>query len=237
MKYMESMQRLIDDRGYVKHSSGVIDGNALAYTGLHYLVARKLGYDGPTRFSEVVRSVTIRPGLIERAGKPGDRQAHDDYVYLLCCSPREDAGSFAQAVLRHGEEYNWYFDNNDPYKKPSIIEALFKWDKSVLRRWFGRVPGFVAVTKLAASKKLNFWDYTFLTIDLLSTSFRNNGTSGHLMDWAKCELIDKTDSIYLKLVCKFVRYRLYKNYPKGLPDLAFVYFGRHYPMAQIEQKL
>lgn len=211
--------------GVMLDRNKIIDGNALLYTAAKISLMQDLGIIGHQEFDtymHMLANVEQAPGLIDRYGKPGDKQQHDDYVGLLAASAIRDSGEFAERVYEHGKSH-WYSWNNQEGR----------W---TLWSFFVRQPGFWATVKAASGKWLNPFDEVMAIGDLL-TSVHTSGASGKLMNYLqyktyvrKCSW--KTNPL-LRSGCALFKFLYMRRFPKGVKESYSEYFGPDYPFSKL----
>lgn len=222
MTFEEAMIPFIDDNYFVKHSSGNIDGNADLYTGTYYLIKNRLSGLNQTdkeHFEHSISQIEIEPGLIQRAYKPDEFEAFDDYIGLLAADYFLKTG-FGKRVYEYGKKHLFSWNNLNPKK----------W---TLRGLFIRVPAFYGLLKASAGRKLNFIDDIVFAIDLLLTERDEPGaTSGRILDWHKVEVFKEAGGIIAKWAIAKRNEEFAVKYPNLMGNVFGVYFNPEYPFAK-----
>lgn len=174
-------------------------------------------------YFHMLSSTEVAPGLLDRYGKPGDKQQHDDYIGMLAASAVCDDGVFARRVVNHGKRHWWSWNNQDG-----------KW---ALWSFFVRQPGFWATAKAAAGKWLNPFDSTMAVGDLLYCVLFGKGSSGLLMNYLQYHTYVRNCCPFvhpgLRLGCFIFRKLYLRKFPKGIKESYSDYFGPDYPFAKL----
>lgn len=212
--------------GVMLDRNKILDGNALLYTGHKIVLLDTLGEldmlkDGST-YSCMLASVERLPGLIDRYGKPGDKQQHDDYLGLFAAGAILNR-SFAQRAVSYGRKNFYSWNNQDPGK----------W---TLWSFFVRQPGFWATAKAAAGKWLNPFDELMAVVDLMDSIY-SEGSSGKLMDYLQYKTYVRSCpwhlNPFLRTGCLLYKILYMKKYPKGIKESFAEYFGPEYPFSLV----
>jgi hypothetical protein len=216
-----------DENGVLTNAQKVIDGNALLYTGALAVLLHRLDDYRTTDFDVydlLLNRTEIKPGLLQRYGKPGDWQAHDDYVGMVTASYFIDHGAFAERVLKQGWG-NWFCWNN---QNPG---------KFTLDGFFVRFAGWWAMVKASSDHWLNPIDQVASFIDLVGAGLYENGSSGTLMTYLRYNVFVQKSVIthpLTRLGCWIYRKLYMRRHPKGIKESYAEYFGPMYPLALLE---
>jgi hypothetical protein len=192
------------------------DGNAILYRGLYFAVKRR--YEELTDqdrkiVKDTYESAMHEPGVINRGEKfhADEWQSFDDYFGLIYSC--HITGEFGPAldIYNHGIENNWVFKN----KQASFFKA-----------WFGRVPGFVGMVKMAVRKELNWFDQFYVALSLLN----KNTESGVQKAWLIYDLYNTQPHKYnlVDWACKKFEGQVAEKYPHKMGSVFEIYFGKDY---------
>ena len=121
-------------------------------------------------------------------------------------------------IWREGKRSSWVYDEG-VYKSKHFIGQ-------VLENWYARFPGFVALVKLGAGERLNWFDKLSLSASLLTFS----GESGIQLDWIRVKVYERRDDKSW-LVDKAIQYwknKIRKKYPALMGDVFAVYYGKNH---------
>jgi len=198
------------------------DGNLYSYTGLLYLIKSEI--EGTTtadalKLYNAAYKFMDADGRLHRAYKMNDHQSHDDLVYMMCAAKVTGDVLFRDRLYK-ALSSKYYYYNTEPGAGPQA------------KKWLGRLPGFIATIKHCAGKKLNILDQISLMVDVISTSLKNDGMSGHMMDYAKIVAFKDSPYPILNSVLKWVDKRFLDAH--GTRQAMFEeYFGPEHPLPKI----
>lgn len=192
------------------------DGNAILYRGLYFAVKRR--YEPLTNVDrQIVRDTYEKsmhePGVINRGNTfhADEWEAFDDYIGLIySCHITGEFGPVID-IYNHGVANNWTFKN-----KPA---GFFK-------AWFGRIPGFVAMVKLAVRKELNWFDILFAALSLIN----KDSESGVQKAWLIYDLYKTQPHKYYLVdwACNKFEAQVAEKYPHKMGSVFEMYFGKDY---------
>jgi len=206
---------------YMTNRAGEMpDGNALAYTGIYYLMKQRfqsLDDVDVLQFTTMVRYSQTDIGQLNRGiYKQNDQQRHDDYIPIMGAA-RFLSPSIAMEIWKHGGFQLYY--NNTGSKR---IKDL--WDS-----WFNRLNGVKAHFKMCVGYDLDFIDKIRWALDIWSTSRKTwNRTSGRILDFTKVEIYRHHGKKYWLCewaVRKFER-SVREKYPHMMGSVFHVFFDR-----------
>jgi len=227
MSFRELCKPYLKD-GVMLDRNKILDGNALLYTGTMYVLMHRLdelreGDLDDFRSLYMSSDVSVEPGLIVRFKKPDDWQAHDDYRGLLGASyflehKRGKNLTFARYVHNYGKK-NWYCWNN---LNPG------KW---IAKGFFVRLPGFWALTKACAGRKLNLFDKIMFSVNILSTLYKDDGFSGYNMDWIDIQVLKDHNYWLTNKAIAYYEKKFMERYPDGMGHAYSSFFNEQYPFA------
>lgn len=217
-----------DENGVMRDRNNIIDGNALLYTGAKLVLISEAGQETAADFDVLEKALAvseIQPGLLQRYGKPGDHEAHDDYIGMVAASARVDGGAFAKRVVSYGRRHWWCWDNVTP-------------GKFTFGNFFVRQPGLWATMKAAADEWLNPFDQLMAFGDLIMIEFFENGSSGTLMDYLQYKTYMKNCSWWtaplVRLGCVIFKHAYLQRHPLGIKESYLDYFGHNHPLANLD---
>lgn len=209
---------------FFKHSKdGVLDGNAILYSGHYALLYACLFGKFPLGdwLSEAIYEEAKHDwGMITRGPhKWPDAQTHDDYIGL-CTISFLGTGYVAKEIYRRGPVF---------------------WRKEIkgFRNWFNsqfwRIPGVWQHIKLCAGNEWNLFDKFFWSLGIVSTSLaKKESTSGRLMDWhlRHAYKISCKDYWLCNKAMDFVEKRNAKIYANLMGDVFSIYFTKDHLLAK-----
>lgn len=216
----------LDDAGFMLSKDFVIDGNATLYNGQRAVFLDMAGELDPLADRNAFRSrlehIEIYPGLLQRAYKPADFQAHDDYVGAMVEDFLVNNGEFSQRVVSYGRHHWGSWNNLSP-----------AWS---LRSFFVRHLGFWALAKTCSKREIVFpWDQAYAAMGLVLNALVDDGSSDHNMDFIKMHVYDKI-SWWRQPITKlgvFVAKQVYAiNHPEGRQESFGDFFGASHPFTE-----
>lgn len=191
------------------------DGNAILYQGVYFAIKRRysnLTQDDANWTKATHIDARHSEGVLTRGShKKLDWQSFDDYIGMIYSSHITGAFQAALDIHKHGEENNWCFDN-----------VGLPWYE-FFKKWFGRIPGFVALSKMSVRKKLNLFDQWFFSLALLG----NDTESGFQKSWLMYDLY-KTQPYQYNIIdkaCKKFEIEVSEKYPNKMGDVFRIYYG------------
>lgn len=215
----------LDPNGFVLNPSFIIDGNATLYNGIMAVFLDLCGELDPladrNAFRQRLEMVEQYPGEIQRAYKPADFQAHDDYIGAMAEDFLVNNGEFSERVVAYGRHHWWSWNNLSP-----------TWS---LRGFFVRHPGFWAFAKTCSKTAWVMpWDQAYAAFGLVLTAIVDDGSSDHNMDFVKIHIYDKI-SWWKQPITKLgvvAARALYKSaHPRGRVESFEEFFGVNHPFA------
>lgn len=200
-----------------REAEGIIDGNAVLYSGTLALIKHKLGADTNPAINakDLYEAVKVRPGVIARAKKPLDVQTHDDYIGMLTFSALQ-SGKEALEIYEYGKANRWSYVN--------VAYSLADW----FNGQFWRLPGVVQHIKLCAKKAWSWFDIVMFCLSVMANAFTaRDSTSGKILTWHMiCMYEHKGDRSWLAdAAVRFWKHRMLAMYKSGMSDIFGIYFG------------
>jgi hypothetical protein len=214
-KYKKEAEDYFQGVFFKNSANGVLDGNAILYSG-HYALLYALLFDNYPLADWLSESIyeesKLDWGIITRGPhKWEDNQSHDDYIGLATIS-----------FLGKYKWVAWQFKERGP---------SFHRKGRPLRAWFNsqlwRIPG--------VWQHLNLFDKIFWSLGIFSTSFaKKESTSGRIMDWHLRSVyrLSKKNYWLCNKAMEFVEKRNAKIYPNLMGDVFSIYFTKDHILAK-----
>lgn len=216
--YVDSKYEMFGDEIFPDDPSG----NNILYLGHFVLIGRYVGVPEHRMNSFVLTRyfmVEVKQGLINRKPNARDPNYHDDYTGLAYT--RRD---LAQAILDHGRNNNWNYNNVEPSKN-SIRDII----RQRAKFWHRRMPGQIEHYKLCAGEPLSRLEEVLWAASIISTAIWGKGSSGMLLDLLKLKAAENPNSLPYQIARYFFKRRLAKEYEGKIENLYKEYFGERHP--------
>lgn len=199
------------------------DGNALLYIGTKMVMLSEYGgltLDAAKDFNASVTLSYVEPGLLNRANKPGDTEAFDDYIGVVAGAHKVNPG-IAFDIYKYGSTHAWVF-SNIPHPTPMQWLAFNFW----------RFPSFVPHLKIAAGIKINMLEQILLSIDIVASALSPaSETSGRILNWLKIKTFENKGYVILEGAKQFWLWQLGRKYPQKMGDVFGKYFSYEHPFS------
>lgn len=204
--------------------SGVLDGNAILYSG-HYALLYALLFGKYPLADWLSEAIYIEAkhdwGMITRGPhKWPDAQTHDDYIGLATIS-----------FLGKYKWVAWQIKARGPVFWRKEIKGFRNWFNSQ----FWRIPGVWQHLKLCAGDDWNLFDKFWWSLGVVSTSLaKKESTSGRLLDWHLRSVyrLSGRDYWLCNKAMDFVEKRNSKLYSNLMGDVFKIYFSAEHIFAK-----
>ena len=227
---------------------GKESGNGILYTA-QYIAAAKRYDQLPTqernRLVDLYNSCESFPGLLMRApeGKEADQQGPDDH-YGALYADKILATGFAQRFLDHGETgANKYEvrEGHPPFWTKALYTVLslggLRRVKNVynqprpftfnLSSWMSRFPPLFGIARIVAGKMAYPHEILWLIVTLVKSAHSpKDNHDAKTLAWLKI-LCTEDKSILVRVVAKYWRYKVKKQFPNGMGEILGEYFQNY----------
>lgn len=224
----------LDKNGYanpypVKPDSGRSSDNATMYTSEYYIMLQKQGQLSPedvSNWTKLISDAETLTGLPARYPGYTDQDSPDNMVAIMSASQVLGISSVARGILKYGILHFGCFNNSDPGK--FTFQAM---------TW--RQPQLFAATVAASfPSKLNplhylvrllafpWFLYAAVCIAISCIGTDKNSTDQRRLSWHLIQAM-KPVSLMCWAASKVWFKRLWNDYPKGMNDVAVIYYQPH----------
>lgn len=172
-----------------------------------------------TWFRDNLKQRQVEPGLYKKYPKAIHTSSHDNLIGDILSAYYVGDNEIIEAIYEYAVKHFYCFYTAD--HKPTFKEKLGS--------FFGRIPGVVAMCRVAKGKNMGFFGALSFIIGLILNMFEDRGnTSGRCLLFLQAKFL-MGRNIFVDLAIGAWLGQLQKLYYNGPKELRAIYFGALHP--------